>query len=139
MSVNSSYALQHVLSANGKESLKMIQDPRKNPDPLQKLIDILRHSFLNISSKFVQNLLIFSRQTDRQTDHYDNTISLAEAINQSIYFGNSQCTSSCLLTNQQQTRQNTILVIGDLQHYPFQEPGTRLQLPGYPDPVSSSK
>jgi len=26
-------------------------------------------------------------------------------------------------------------VINDLQHYPFQEPGTRLQLPGYPDPV----
>jgi len=27
----------------------------------------------------------------------------------------------------------------DLQHYPFQEPGTRLWLPGYPDPVSTLK
>ena len=31
------------------------------------------------------------------------------------------------------------LCSSDLQHYPFQEPGTRLQLPGYPDPVSNFK
>jgi len=31
------------------------------------------------------------------------------------------------------------LLTSDLQQHPFQEPGTRLQLPGYPDPVTSSK
>lgn len=58
-----------------KESWKMIQDPGKNPDPHQNLINCsFGHapSFQEISSQSIHNLLRYSaaahRQTDRQTD-----------------------------------------------------------------------
>jgi len=33
------------------------------------------------------------------------------------------------------TDDNRAIDASDLQHYPFQEPGIWLQLPGYPNPV----
>jgi len=58
----------------------MIQDPRYNPDPLQKLIDLSLvrvHSSLKISSKSVHNFLNFAHG---HTDRYENITSLVEVI-----------------------------------------------------------
>jgi len=58
-------------SVSGKESWKMIQDPRKNLDPLQKLTDLSlahRHSSLKMSSGSAYNFLkIFCTQTQTTT------------------------------------------------------------------------
>jgi len=62
-------------SASGKESWEMIQDAWKNPDPLQKLIDLsLGHA--PPLQKFQQDLFVsfwvFCAQTHRNTDCYEN-------------------------------------------------------------------
>ena len=55
----------------------MIQDKRKNPDPVQKLIDLpLADSSLKMSSKAIGNFLRYCAH--RQTDRYENVTSLAE-------------------------------------------------------------
>ena len=68
------------LSANSKESWKMILDPQKNPDPLQRRLADLsrayRHSSLKISSKSVNNFLKYFAH--RHTDHYENITSFVE-------------------------------------------------------------
>jgi len=81
------------LHANGKGYWKIIQDPRKNPDPLQMLIGLsiphIKHSSLKLSSKSVHNFLryIALRRTHRRTDRYENTISLVKKLTKSKFRG----------------------------------------------------
>ena len=71
----------YTLSANGKESWKMIHDPRKNPDRHQNLIDwSLGHvpSPQNMSSKSICNLtrryfVHTHTSTHAQTDEHTDT------------------------------------------------------------------
>jgi len=66
----------YAIFANGKESWKMIQDPRKSRDPLQNLIDFSLVAYIGhddnikIRSKVFE---IFCRHTDRQTDRQTAT------------------------------------------------------------------
>jgi len=69
----------HALSANGKESWKMIQGPRKIPDRHQNLTDssLGRAPALHeILSKSVYNFLKYfaHRRTDRYTELDENSL-----------------------------------------------------------------
>jgi len=63
--------------SNGKESWKMIQDPRKKLDPLQKPLHWslgCNQAIHKISSKSVPKYLRYSAHIQTDTDHYENTI-----------------------------------------------------------------
>jgi len=65
-----------MLSAGGKESRKMIQDPRKNPDRHQNLDRFsLSHapSLHKISRKSVHNFLRYFANTQTDTQNPTNT------------------------------------------------------------------
>jgi len=71
----------YAVSANGKESWKMTEDPRQNAGPLQKLIDLFtahRHSSLKTSLKSFNNFLRYfahkQTNTHTQTDTEHNLL-----------------------------------------------------------------